>query len=104
MDENQSNLSLSLSENENENENENESRFDENLEYVEFKPFQENTDSISEFEIINESKFKVINNRYRKQTWPEYFRKLYMVSVILIISIVIYFYYTYKKSDILSKL
>lgn len=60
----------------------------------------------SDYEIINESKCIPIKNRYRKQTWYEYFRKLYMVTVILIISIVVYFYYSYsrRKENIVSKL
>lgn len=60
----------------------------------------------TDYEIINESKCIPIKNRYRKQTWYEYFRKLYMVTVILIISIVVYFYYSYskRKDNIVSKL
>jgi hypothetical protein len=60
----------------------------------------------SDYEIINESKCIPIKNRYRRQTWYEYFRKLYMVTVILIISIVVYFYYSYsrRKENIVSKL
>lgn len=63
-------------------------------------------DDYTEYEIINESKCIPIKNRYRKQTWYEYFRKLYMVTVILIISIVVYFYYSYgnRKDNITSKL
>ena len=58
----------------------------------------------SSYEIINESKCIPIKNRYRKQTWYEYFRKVYMVSMILIISTVIYIYYVYKQTDKLNKL
>lgn len=63
-------------------------------------------DDYMDYEIINESKCVPIKNRYRKQTWYEYFRKLYMVSVILIISIVVYFYYSYSKrrENVVSKL
>ena len=61
-------------------------------------------DTISEFEVIDHSSPVLINNRYRRQTWYEYFRKLYMVSVILIISLVIYFYYSYRRSDVVDKL
>lgn len=63
-------------------------------------------DDYTDYEIINESRCIPIKNRYRKQTWYEYFRKLYMVSVILIISIVVYFYYSYskRKDNITSKL
>jgi len=60
----------------------------------------------SDYEIINESKCIPIKNRYRKQTWKEYFRKLYTVTIILLISISIYVYYSYtrKQHDIISKL
>jgi hypothetical protein len=60
----------------------------------------------TDYEIINESICIPIKNRYRKQTWYEYFRKLYMVTVILIISIVVYFYYSYgnRKDNITTKL
>lgn len=63
-------------------------------------------EACSDYEIINESKCIPIKNRYRRQTWYEYFRKLYMVTVILIISIVVYFYYSYsrRKENIVSKL
>ena len=63
-------------------------------------------DDYTDYEIINESRCIPIKNRYRKQTWYEYFRKLYMVSVILIISIIVYFYYSYgnRKDNVVNKL
>ena len=61
-------------------------------------------DTISEFEVVDHSSPVLINNRYRRQTWYEYFRKLYMISVILIVSIVVYFYYSYRRSDVVDKL
>jgi hypothetical protein len=63
-------------------------------------------DDYTDYEIINESNCIPIKNRYRKQTWYEYFRKLYMVTVILIVSIVIYFYYSYsnRRENVISKL
>ena len=59
-------------------------------------------DELSEFEIIDEYNC-IINNRYRKQTWFAYFRKLYVVSIILIASIIFYVYYTYKNNYVLKK-
>ena len=52
-----------------------------------------------DFEIIDEcDDFDFsFNKRYRTITWKEYFRKLYSSYLILIISIIIYFYYCYKK-------
>ena len=63
-------------------------------------------DNYNDYEIINESRCIPIKNRYRKQTWYEYFRKLYMVSVILIVSIIVYFYYSYgnRKDNVANKL
>ena len=63
-------------------------------------------DDYTDYEIINESRCIPIKNRYRKQTWYEYFRKLYMVSVILMISIIVYFYYSYgnRKDNVVNKL
>lgn len=87
--------------------------FEENLEFIDEITTEDDlyvidnySDTLSTYEIVNDSGVKPIKNRYRKQTWLEYFRKLYMVSVILIISIVIYFYYYYskRKENITSKL
>lgn len=63
-------------------------------------------DDYTDYEIIDESRCTPIKNRYRKQTWYEYFRKIYMVSVILMISIIIYFYYSYgnRKDNVENKL
>jgi hypothetical protein len=63
-------------------------------------------DDYTDYEIINESICIPIKNRYRKQTWYEYFRKLYMVSVILMISIIVYFYYSYgnRKDNVVNKM
>lgn len=89
-------------------EDEGEELFIDNLECVEpcDCPDIDVVEDDSDYEIINESKCIPIKNRYRKQTWYEYFRKLYMVTVILIISIVVYFYYSYsrRKENIVSKL
>lgn len=98
-----------IPENENVNENESvcgEESFKQNMECIDNCDCCDIDiiDNNCDYEIINESVCKPIKNRYRKQTWYEYFRKLYMVSVILIISIVVYFYYSYKKSDIIEKL
>ena len=91
--------------------------FEENLEFIDDVTTEDDlyiidnysdsdSDIVSTYEVVNDSGVKPIKNRYRKQTWLEYFRKLYMVSVILIISIVIYFYYYYskRKDNITSKL
>jgi len=51
----------------------------------------------SEYEIINNSFPEIIHPRKMKRTWSQYFRKKYTVSVILSVSIVIYFYYIYKR-------
>jgi len=56
-------------------------------------------DELSEFEIIDEYNY-IINNRYRKQTWYAYFRKLYVISIILIASIIFYVYYAYKNNHL----
>jgi hypothetical protein len=91
-----------------EGEIESEELFIDNLECVESCdcPDIDFVEDESDYEIINESKCVPIKNRYRKQTWYEYFRKVYMVTVILIISIVVYFYYSYsrRKENIVSKL
>lgn len=89
-----------------------EKHFEDNLDFIDevttddLYIIDECDDVSSMYEIIDESSFKPINNRYRKQTWSEYFRKLYMVTVILFISIVIYFYYYYskRKQNVVSKL
>lgn len=52
----------------------------------------------SEYEIINNSFPEIINPRKIRKTWCQYFRKKYTVSVILSVSIVIYFYYIYKRN------
>ena len=82
--------------------------FEDNMDYIEQKDCLDidiiNYDEL-DFEIINESKFTPIKNRYRKISWKEYFKKVYNVSIILIISIIIYIYYScIRKSDIISKL
>ena len=92
-----------------------EKAFEDNLEFIDDVTTEDDLyvidsytdiDLVSTYDIIDDASFKPINNRYRKQTWSEYFRKLYMVSVILIISIVVYFYYYYskRKENITSKL
>lgn len=50
----------------------------------------------NEYEIINNS-LSEKNNHRKKATWSTYFKKIYMVSIILTISIVVYVYYIYKK-------
>lgn len=79
--------------------------FNDNIEYVNNLSDLNIVDYCLDYEIINESKCVPIKNRYRKQTWYEYFRKIYMVTLILIMSIVIYFYYSYgkRKDNIVSK-
>lgn len=53
---------------------------------------------IQEYEIIDSSDSPPINFRKMKLTWNEYFKKLYNISLIILISTVIYFYYVYSKT------
>lgn len=100
-----SNVSISEVSNVNNNINYNYELFNDNIEYVNKLSDLNIVDDYLDYEIINESKCVPIKNRYRKQTWYEYFRKIYMVTLILIMSIVIYFYYSYgkRKDNIVSK-
>jgi hypothetical protein len=59
--------------------------------------YQKNNNFKHDFEIINSSLPERIHPRKIKQTWSGYFRKKYMSSIILSISIIIYFYYICKK-------
>lgn len=52
-----------------------------------------------EYEIIDNSDSPPINFRKIKLTWNEYFKKLYNISLIILISTVIYFYYVYGKTN-----
>lgn len=54
---------------------------------------------IQEYEIIDSSDSPPINFRKIKLTWNEYFKKLYNISLIILISTVIYFYYVYGKTN-----
>lgn len=59
----------------------------------------------SESESNSENKYEIINtipdvhlsSKKSKQTWKEYFRKLYIISIILSASIILYFYYYGKE-------
>ena len=54
---------------------------------------------IQEYEIIDSSNPIPINFRKIKLTWNEYFKKLYNITLIILISTVIYFYYVYGKNE-----
>jgi hypothetical protein len=54
---------------------------------------------VQEYEIIDSSDSPPINFRKMKLTWNEYFKKLYNISLILLISTIIYFYYVYGKTN-----
>lgn len=54
------------------------------------------------YEIIDRSDPAPINYRKIRLTWGEYFKKLYNVSLIILISFVIYFYYIYGKTNMSS--
>lgn len=54
---------------------------------------------VQEYEIIDSSDSPPINFRKIKLTWNEYFKKLYNISLIILISTVIYFYYVYGKTN-----
>lgn len=58
--------------------------------------FQYDTESKNTPEIINSSDLEPINCRQSKLTWKQYFRKKYMTTLILTISITAYVYYLYK--------
>lgn len=51
------------------------------------------------YEIIDRSDPAPINYRKIRLTWGEYFKKLYNISLIILISFVIYFYYIYGKTN-----
>lgn len=53
---------------------------------------------INSYDIIDTSNPTPVNLRNIKLTWMEYFNKLYNISLIMLISFVIYFYYVYGKS------
>ena len=52
-----------------------------------------------EYEIINASKPQPINFRNIKLTWNEYFKKIYNISLIILVSAIIYIYYIYTKTN-----
>lgn len=52
---------------------------------------------INSYDIIDTSNPTPVNFRNVKLTWTEYFNKLYNISLIMLISFVIYFYYVYGK-------
>jgi hypothetical protein len=54
---------------------------------------------VQEYEIINSSDSPPINFRKMKLTWNEYFKKLYNISLIIVISTIVYFYYIYGKTN-----
>jgi len=54
---------------------------------------------VQEYEIIDNSDPPPINFRKMKLTWNEYFKKLYNISLIILISTIIYFYYVYGKKN-----
>jgi hypothetical protein len=54
---------------------------------------------VQEYEIIDSSDSPPINFRKMKLTWNEYFKKLYNISLILLISTILYFYYVYGKTN-----
>jgi len=51
------------------------------------------------YEIIDRSDPIPINYREIRLTWGKYFKKLYNISLIILISFVIYFYYIYGKNN-----
>lgn len=53
---------------------------------------------VQEYDIINTSIYEPVNIRKSKLTWNEYFNKLYNITLIILISTVIYFYYVYGKT------
>lgn len=54
---------------------------------------------VQEYEIIDSSDSPPINFRKMKLTWNEYIKKLYNISLIILITTVIYFYYVYGKTN-----
>jgi len=54
---------------------------------------------VQEYEIIDSSDTPPINFRKMKLTWNEYFKKLYNITLIILISTIIYFYYVYSKTN-----
>lgn len=52
-----------------------------------------------EYEIINTSNSTPINFRKIKLSWNEYFKKLYNITLIMLISTIIYIYYVYRKTN-----
>lgn len=54
---------------------------------------------VQEYEIIDSSDSPPINFRKMKLTWNEYFKKIYNITLIILISTVIYFYYVYGKTN-----
>lgn len=55
--------------------------------------------NINEYEIIDNSDSPPINFRKVKLTWNEYLKKTYNITLIILISTIIYFYYIYGKSN-----